>query len=99
MDMQPARVTATGTDPDTGYDTFRLGGFTFRRDIRTLQAVTCLGPLAIDFPHASQALRIRRRRYNPVTGGGPPSPSTPSPASAQPRPGLPTWPTGYEDTG
>ncbi|MFI7336299.1 ISAs1 family transposase [Micromonospora aurantiaca (nom. illeg.)] len=39
-----------------------------RRDIRALQAVTCLGPLAIDFPHASQALRIRRRRYNQATG-------------------------------
>ncbi|MFV2101638.1 hypothetical protein [Micromonospora sp. LOL_024] len=33
-----------------------------------MQAVTCLGPLALDFPHAAQALRIRRRRYNPGTG-------------------------------
>jgi predicted transposase YbfD/YdcC len=39
-----------------------------RRDIRALQAVTCLGPLALDFPHATQALRIRRRRHNPATG-------------------------------
>jgi predicted transposase YbfD/YdcC len=39
-----------------------------RHDIRRLQAVTCLGPLVLDFPHASQALRIRRRRYNPATG-------------------------------
>lgn len=39
-----------------------------RHDIRRLQAVTCLGPLALDFPHASQALRIRRRRYNPANG-------------------------------
>jgi predicted transposase YbfD/YdcC len=38
-----------------------------RHDIRRLQAVTCLGPLAIDFPHATQALRIRRRRYNQAT--------------------------------
>jgi predicted transposase YbfD/YdcC len=39
-----------------------------RHDIRTLQAVTRLGPLAIDFPHTQQALRIRRRRYNQATG-------------------------------
>ncbi|WP_446220106.1 ISAs1 family transposase [Micromonospora sp. IBHARD004] len=39
-----------------------------RRDIRQLQAVTCLGALAIDFPHAVQALRIRRRRYQQSTG-------------------------------
>ena len=38
-----------------------------RRDIRTLQAVTCQGSLALDFPHAQQALRIRRRRFNQVT--------------------------------
>ncbi|MEV5212542.1 ISAs1 family transposase, partial [Micromonospora sp. NPDC053740] len=38
-----------------------------RHDIRRLQAVTCLGALALDFPHATQALRIRRRRYNPGT--------------------------------
>jgi predicted transposase YbfD/YdcC len=38
-----------------------------RHDIRRLQTVTCLGPLALDFPHATQALRIRRRRYNPAT--------------------------------
>jgi predicted transposase YbfD/YdcC len=31
------------------------------------QAVTCLGALALDFPHAVQALRIRRRRYNAAT--------------------------------
>lgn len=37
-------------------------------DIRALQAVTCLGPLALDFPHAAQALRIRRRRYHTGTG-------------------------------
>ena len=30
MDMQSAKIVATGTDPDTGYDSFRLGGFTFR---------------------------------------------------------------------
>jgi hypothetical protein len=39
-----------------------------RHDVRALQAVTCLAPLALDFPHAAQALRIRRRRYNPATG-------------------------------
>ncbi|MFV2104912.1 ISAs1 family transposase [Micromonospora sp. LOL_024] len=39
-----------------------------RRDIRQLQAITCIGPLALDFPHARQALRIRRRRYNQATG-------------------------------
>jgi predicted transposase YbfD/YdcC len=39
-----------------------------RREIRRLQAVTCLGPLALDFPHAVQAIRIRRRRYHPGTG-------------------------------
>ncbi|WP_232430540.1 ISAs1 family transposase [Salinispora pacifica] len=39
-----------------------------RYDIRRLQAVTCTGPLALDFPHAVQALRIRRRRLNLATG-------------------------------
>ena len=39
-----------------------------RHDVRALQAVTCHGPLALDFPHAAQALRIRRRRYNPANG-------------------------------
>ncbi|WP_328518275.1 ISAs1 family transposase [Actinoplanes sandaracinus] len=39
-----------------------------RREIRRLQAVTCLGPLGLDFPHAIQAIRIRRRRYHPNTG-------------------------------
>lgn len=39
-----------------------------RYDIRRLQAVTCSGPLALDFPHAIQALRIRRRRLNLSTG-------------------------------
>ena len=39
-----------------------------RYDIRALQAVTCLGPLVLDFPYAVQALRIRRRRYNATTG-------------------------------
>ncbi len=32
MDIQASTITSTGTDPDTGYDEFRLGGFTFRRD-------------------------------------------------------------------
>jgi predicted transposase YbfD/YdcC len=39
-----------------------------RHDVRRLQAVTCTGALALDFPHARQALRIRRRRFNPATG-------------------------------
>ncbi len=39
-----------------------------RYDIRRLQAVTCTGALALDFPHAVQALRIRRRRMNLATG-------------------------------
>lgn len=39
-----------------------------RYDIRRLQAVTCTGALALDFPHAVQALRIRRRRFNLATG-------------------------------
>lgn len=39
-----------------------------RYDIRRLQTVTCTGALALDFPHAVQALRIRRRRYNLITG-------------------------------
>jgi predicted transposase YbfD/YdcC len=39
-----------------------------RHDIRRLQAVTCTGALALDFPHATQALRIRRRRLNLATG-------------------------------
>ncbi|WP_246140480.1 ISAs1 family transposase [Micromonospora olivasterospora] len=39
-----------------------------RYDIRRLQAVTCTGPLALDFPHATQALRIRRRRLSLTTG-------------------------------
>jgi predicted transposase YbfD/YdcC len=39
-----------------------------RYDIRRLQAVTCTGALALDFPHAVQALRIRRRRLNLTTG-------------------------------
>ncbi len=38
-----------------------------RYDIRRLQAVTCLGASALDFPYAVQALRIRRRRYNTAT--------------------------------
>jgi predicted transposase YbfD/YdcC len=39
-----------------------------RYDIRRLQAITCTGPLALDFPHATQALRIRRRRLSLTTG-------------------------------
>ncbi|MEV0431453.1 ISAs1 family transposase [Micromonospora sp. NPDC050495] len=39
-----------------------------RYDIRRLQAVTCTGTLALNFPHAVQALRIRRRRMNLATG-------------------------------
>jgi predicted transposase YbfD/YdcC len=39
-----------------------------RYDIRRLQAITCTGALALDFPHAVQALRIRRRRLNLATG-------------------------------
>lgn len=39
-----------------------------RYDIRRLQAVTCTGPLTLDFPHATQAVRIRRRRRNLATG-------------------------------
>ncbi len=39
-----------------------------RYDIRRLQAVTCTPALALDFPHAVQALRIRRRRMNLATG-------------------------------
>ncbi|MFF3870020.1 ISAs1 family transposase [Micromonospora sp. NPDC001898] len=39
-----------------------------RYDIRRLQAVTCTGALALDFPHAVQALRVRRRRLNLATG-------------------------------
>ncbi|GAA0454967.1 hypothetical protein Aca07nite_68630 [Actinoplanes capillaceus] len=30
--------------------------------------MTSLGPLALDFPHAVQAIRIRRRRYHQNTG-------------------------------
>jgi hypothetical protein len=36
--------------------------------VRRLRTVTCTGALALDFPHATQALRIRRRRFNPATG-------------------------------
>src|SRR5690606_33143309 len=32
MTVPDARVERTGTDPDTGYSSFRLGSFTFRRD-------------------------------------------------------------------
>jgi hypothetical protein len=32
MNIQSARIVAAGTEPDTGYEAFRLGGFTFRRD-------------------------------------------------------------------
>ncbi len=32
MDMPITKVTAIGTNPDTGYDSFRLGGFEFSRD-------------------------------------------------------------------
>jgi hypothetical protein len=39
-----------------------------RYDIRRLQAVTCTGALALDFPNAVQALPIRRRRFNLATG-------------------------------
>ncbi|BCB88798.1 ISAs1 family transposase [Phytohabitans suffuscus] len=38
-----------------------------RHDVRRLQAITCTGALALDFPHTVQALRIRRRRFNPAT--------------------------------
>jgi hypothetical protein len=39
-----------------------------RYDIRRLHIVSCTGALALDFPHAVPALRIRRRRLNPATG-------------------------------
>ena len=32
MDAQVAKVTKTGTDPDTGYSSFKLGSFEFSRD-------------------------------------------------------------------
>jgi len=32
MDMPATKITATGTNPDTGYDSFQLGQFTFSRD-------------------------------------------------------------------
>ena len=32
MDAPAQTIVATGTDPATGYDSFRLGGFEFRRD-------------------------------------------------------------------
>lgn len=68
-------------------------------DVRRLQAVTCTGALRLDFPHAVQALRIRRRRYNPATGRW----STVTVyaitnlTASQASP--PTWPTGYAVTG
>jgi predicted transposase YbfD/YdcC len=39
-----------------------------RYDIRRLQVVTVLGALRLDFPHAVQAIRVRRRRMNLTTG-------------------------------
>jgi predicted transposase YbfD/YdcC len=39
-----------------------------RYDIRRLQVVTVLGALRLDFPHAVQAIRVRRRRMNLATG-------------------------------
>jgi predicted transposase YbfD/YdcC len=39
-----------------------------RYDIRRLQVVTVLGALHLDFPHAVQAIRVRRRRMNLATG-------------------------------
>jgi predicted transposase YbfD/YdcC len=54
-----AKVPALDAARDTGHG---------RREIRRLQAVTCLGALGLDFPHAVQAIRIRRRRYHPRTG-------------------------------
>ncbi|PRY18871.1 ISAs1 family transposase [Pseudosporangium ferrugineum] len=54
-----AKIPALDTTRDRGHG---------RHDIRALQAVTCLGALALDFPYANQALRIRRRRYNAATG-------------------------------
>ena len=32
MDAQTTRIAATGTNPDTGYTSYRLGGFEFTRD-------------------------------------------------------------------
>ena len=32
MDAQVAKIVATGADPDTGYQAYRLGSFEFRRD-------------------------------------------------------------------
>ena len=53
------KVPVLDTTHDTGHG---------RREIRRLQAVTCLGALGLDFPYAVQAIRIRRRRYHPNTG-------------------------------
>jgi hypothetical protein len=39
-----------------------------RHDIHRLQMITCTGALALDFRHAVQALRIRRRQLNLATG-------------------------------
>lgn len=39
-----------------------------RYDIRRLQVVTVLGALRLDFPHAVQAIRVRRRRMSLATG-------------------------------
>jgi predicted transposase YbfD/YdcC len=39
-----------------------------RYDIRRLQVVTVVGALRLDFPHAVQAIRVRRRRMNLATG-------------------------------
>ncbi len=70
-----------------------------RYDIRRLQAVTCTGPLALDFPHAVQALRIRRRRLNLATGRWSTVTVYAITNLSAPRPALPNWPTGCAGTG
>jgi predicted transposase YbfD/YdcC len=67
-----------------------------RVELRRLQVTTVAG---LDFPHATQAIRITRRvrslhsrRWRTVT-------CMRSPASPPPRPAPPAWPTGSGATG
>jgi predicted transposase YbfD/YdcC len=67
-----------------------------RVEIRRLQATTIAG---LDFPHATQAIRITRR-VRPLAGtSGAPSPSTRSPTCTPPRQAPPASPTGSAGTG
>jgi len=79
---------------DSHRDTDRGHG---RREIRTLKVVTIAA--GIDFPHATQAIQVRRRRHRlDQPNAGRPKPSTRSPTCSFTRPvpaQLATWIRGH----